>query len=190
MRNVVKTIISIPSACTSQTITAFLNDGEFDVVARNAILLLTALYVQPPTAAAAAMLHIWYSALIPSSILETLQDTVLSLIIDVCTKIAAKPLDKLLSKTFTRGTCSVRLVLERRHWLALMDYLVVPDGLRAAEAQRVRVKTMLAEVRKDHIERTLCCQTPGWRSGTMRFRTDGLLLPFGAARQAFDTPNP
>ncbi|KAK7518256.1 uncharacterized protein IWZ02DRAFT_380899 [Phyllosticta citriasiana] len=188
-RNVIKSIAGIP-ANFSQSITALVNDKDFDVVARNVILLLIALYVEPAPAAAAAMLHTWYSALIPSSVLRCLHDTVLPLIRDVCEKIKDKPADSLLSKTFKNGTCSMRVVLKKSSWDALPGYLEVPHGLTMEEARRVRRATTMAEERKDYLERALFTQPPGWRTATKQFRSEGILMPFGASLAAFDTPNP
>lgn len=82
-----------------------MNDLEFDVVARNAILLLLALTSQDstnpgetkdtstPTDIAEALVHIWYSASIPSSVLSLLQNRVKPLIVELCGRIADKPLN-------------------------------------------------------------------------------------------------
>ncbi|KAK8172863.1 hypothetical protein BKA80DRAFT_319390 [Phyllosticta citrichinensis] len=188
-RNVIKSIAGIP-ANSSQSFNATINDTDFDVVARNVILLLIALYVEPAPAAAAAMLHIWYSALIPSSVLRCLRETVLPLIRDVCEKTKDKPAHSLLSKIFRNGTCSMRVVLEKSRWDALPGYLEVPDGLTMEGARQVRRATTMAEQRKDYFERGLFGQTPGWRIATKQFRGEGILMPFGASRVAFDTPNP
>lgn len=140
------------------------------------------------------MLHTWYSALIPAGVLQQLRATVLPLIQDVCAKIADKPMDWVLSNTFTRGgSCNstLRLVLEKRCWVALLGYLEVPAGITAEEARRVRTATVLAEARRDYVDRALLCQPPKWRGATMRFRRDGVVLPFGTTMgPVFDTPNP
>ncbi|KAF4311294.1 hypothetical protein GTA08_BOTSDO13075 [Botryosphaeria dothidea] len=193
LRHVVKTIAGITSTSAPislQDITAVINDRDFDIVARNAILLLTALHVVPAPAAAAAMIHTWYSALLPPSVLKSLHSTVLPLIRTVCAKIASKPPDQLLGKTFTHGRGSVRLVLTRRCWEALQAYLEVPSGLTAAEAKRVRGATVAAPARRDYVDRALFCQPPAWRAATIRFRSEGVLMPFGAATGTFDVPNP
>lgn len=104
------------------------NDRDFDIVARNAILLLTALHFEPGEATH-MMLHIWYSALIPERVLRSLQDQILPLIHDVCAKIREKPMKSLQSKTWTYGARSLRLVLQRAMWDRLPSYLMVPDDL-------------------------------------------------------------
>ena len=47
------------------------NDINFMVVARNAILLLVALGLEPGEAVA-IMIHVWYSALLPHVMIDTL----------------------------------------------------------------------------------------------------------------------
>jgi hypothetical protein len=91
------------------------NDKDSDIVARNAILLLTALNFSPD-AATPMMLHMWYSALVPAQMLRSLRDNVLPLVQEVCNKIQAKPAQSLLSKTWTYGTRSLRLVLAKEQW--------------------------------------------------------------------------
>lgn len=87
-----------------------INDLEFDVVARNAILLLLALTSQDstnlgeteepntPTDIAEALIHIWYSASIPSSVLSLLQNRVKPLIVELCGRIADRPPNAVLAK--------------------------------------------------------------------------------------------
>lgn len=92
-----KTPIGLPATYTGHC-EVVVNDKDSDIVARNAILLLTALHFSPDVATP-IMLHIWYPALIPERMLRSLRDSVLLLIQEVCTKIQVKPAESLLSKT-------------------------------------------------------------------------------------------
>ena len=166
-----------------------INDRDSDIVARNAILLLIALHFSPE-AATPMMLHMWYSALVPAQMLRSIRDNILPLIQEVCNKIEAKPAQSMLSKTWTYGTRSLRLVLTKEQWNHLLLYFEVPEGLSAAQAQLIRASTTLAPERKDYLERALLQQPPTWRVCTMKFRKDGILLPFGSSRQEFESPNP
>ncbi|KAH0565170.1 hypothetical protein GP486_001434 [Trichoglossum hirsutum] len=165
------------------------NDRDFDIVARNVILLLTALHFGPGEATA-IMLHIWYSALIPEQMFRSLQDNILPLIQKVCAKIREKPAMSLQSKTWRYGARSLRLVLQKAMWDRLPSYLQVPDGLSMAEAQNVMSSTTLAPERRDYVDRALYTRPPPWRVCITKFRKDGILLPFGQSRRGFDTPNP
>ena len=102
----------------------------------------------------------------------------------------SKPPSSLQAKTWTCNKISLRLVLRKEQWLRLPRYLKVPNGLTVALAQKTRKSVMLASGRRDYLERALYNQPPAWRACTMKFREDGILLPFGSSRGEFDTPNP
>ncbi|ERF68455.1 hypothetical protein EPUS_03773 [Endocarpon pusillum Z07020] len=188
LRNFIKSVLGLPQKYTGMLETV-VNDRDFDLVSRNVILLLTALHFDPDTAAI-IMLHLWYSALLPGRILHQLRESVLPLIQEVCMKIQAKPSGGMLSKKWTLGARSLRLVLPKEDWNLLLSYFEVPKSLSATQAQKVRRDTTMACQRKDYLDRALYKIPPGWRAGTMKFRDDGILLPFSASRREFDTPNP
>ena len=188
IRHVVKSLTGLPETYMGHC-EVVVNDKDSDIVARNAILLLTALHFSPDVATP-MMLHLWYSALIPAQMLLSLRDNILPLIQEVCDKIQSKPAQSLLSKKWTYEARSLRLVLTKAQWDHLLLYFVVPDGLSAAQAQVIRASITLAPERKDFLERAQCTQPPAWRVCMMRFRKDGILLPFGSSRQELDTPNP
>jgi hypothetical protein len=83
-RNIIKTLTGLPETYSGHC-EVVVNDRDFDIVARNVILLLMALQFDPDTATP-IMLHMWYSALIPAQMLRCLQEKVLPLVQDVCGK--------------------------------------------------------------------------------------------------------
>ena len=166
-----------------------INDWNFNIVARNAILLLTALHFEPEIATP-IMVHIWYSALISVRVLQLLRDNILPLIKDVCTKIQSKPTSSQQAKIWRYGRSSVRLNLRKDQWIRLQQFFNVPDGLSPALAQNIRKSVMLAPERRDYLDRALYTQPPARRVCTMKFREDGILLPFASSRKEFDVPNP
>lgn len=129
-----------------------INDIHIDIVARNAILLLVAMNF-PAEEAASMMIHLWYSALVPKGLVDRLQNTIMPLIQDVCTKIREKPSNSLQSKTWRYGSTSLRLVLQKKEWNNILLYLKVPESLSVDEAQKIRVATTLARI--DHVDRAL-----------------------------------
>lgn len=139
-----------------------MNDKDLDIVARNAILLLTALCFDPEPAAE-IIIHIWYSALIPQPLLVRLQDKLLPLLHDVRSKVHSQPFNTLFSKTWTFSTCTLRLVLQRDQWVSLPSYLDIPEGLSASKAQQVRIGTTMAPEGKDYREQAQYAQLPEWR---------------------------
>lgn len=201
LRHVVKSISDLPDTA-SQPFNIVLNDIEFDVVARNAILLLLALEVAQRqstcegtdivSSAVESMIHVWYSAYIPQVALTQLQVRVEPLVSAVCEQIATKDPEAYLGKTwkFQPGR-SLRLVLKQKHWLRLREYLIAPVNLEAEEARRKRLAVTLAPERKDYQDRWYFKDaSPFMRIAKERFREDGLLLPFGHPRLGFDIPNP
>lgn len=186
LRNVIKTIIGLPESYAGNC-TVVVNDLNTAIVARNAMLLLTALHFEPEVAAP-IMLHLWYSAMLPQAILQALQDGILPYIHDVCNKIKDKPTDSMQAKTFEIGGSSVRLMLKKREWVGLATMFKVPEGLRAPEAQSIRRSVTMTRV--DHIDRHIYKMSPGRRAGAIDFRQHGVLLPFGASRKDFAMPNP
>lgn len=86
--SVIKTVAALPSTYTG-TLNLVLNEPKYPIAGRNAILLLTALEFEPEVAVP-MMIHLWYSALLPASMLRALRETVLPSIQDffagVCTR--------------------------------------------------------------------------------------------------------
>ncbi|KAA8576352.1 hypothetical protein EYC84_006485 [Monilinia fructicola] len=188
IRNVVKSLIGLPTTYNGKC-EVIINDRDFDIVARNVILLLIAL-VFDPMQAADIMIHIWYSAFIPGPILHQIQEQVLPLIEDICSKIQGRPEKSLQSKTWVFGTRSLSLILSKASWDLLPAFFKVPYGWSASQAQKVMTETTLSPLRRDYIDRAFYTRPPAWRVCATKFRTDGILLPFGQSRNDFNTPNP
>ncbi|KAB8302796.1 hypothetical protein EYC80_006141 [Monilinia laxa] len=188
IRNVLKSLVGLPITYTGKC-EVVINDKDFDIVARNAILLLIAL-VFDPMQAADIMIHIWYSAFIPEPVLHKIQEQVLPLIEDVCSKVRCRPEKSLQSKTWVFGTRSLSLILSKASWDLLPAFFRVPDGWSASQAQKLMTETTLSPLRRDYIDRALYTCPPAWRVCATKFRTDGILLPFGQSRKDFNIPNP
>ncbi|KAF2869222.1 hypothetical protein BDV95DRAFT_499175 [Massariosphaeria phaeospora] len=186
--NVVKTVAELPENYDGEC-SLVLNDMNFAIVARNAMLLLTALTFDPHTAIS-IMIHLWYSASMPSKLLRALQDYILPLIDDVCGRINNKEPDSFQAKTWNFGTRSLRLQLQPHEWRQLRNFVKVPAGVTPIQTEATRRRIMLAPERVDYLHRTLFNQPPAVRVATLRLREDGILLPYGASKAAFDTPNP
>jgi len=192
---VVKTITHLPQDY-AHGVQITINDREFQVVARNVILLLygfTSIDDEQPTLhIAEALIHTWYSAFLPASLLSSLRSRVGSLINAVCTGISNKAPESVHKKTWKfRSGSTLRLSLQKQDWLRLERYLQVPKHLDFNEARKIRSVIVLAPERVDYRERWYYKDaSPSMRLAKQRFREDGLLLPFGHPRVEFDTPNP
>lgn len=189
IRNVVKSVVEgLPDGYDGRC-TLVINDINFMVVARNIILLFVALSLEPDEAVP-IMIHVWYSALLAPVMIATLRQVALGRIVEVCEKIKDKPSTSLQAKSFSFGKKSLRLVLKKKQWEELKDYFNVPLGLTQDDAQKIRRRVMLAPERIDYLHRAMCNQPPPIRIATVTFREDGILLPYGASREKFVTPNP
>ncbi|KAI8961484.1 hypothetical protein F5Y11DRAFT_326332 [Daldinia sp. FL1419] len=189
MRNTILSVVNLPEYYTGR-LDIVLNDKEMDIVARNVVFLLVFLVEDDPIIAAEHVLHIWYSTLITESCYNLLQSKLRPMVEDVCNKIGHRIGSSLLAKTWSFGSTSVRLVLSRDEWFSLRSYFDVPRGLTKDAAQRVRQGVMLAPERVDYVDRSLCLKSPSERLGMFKFRSDGMLLPFGHTRAVFTIPNP
>ncbi|KAI3049468.1 hypothetical protein CBS147353_11672 [Aspergillus niger] len=199
LRNVVKTISQLPETF-AERLDVTLNDREFHVVARNAILLLFSLTALEEVTAkipssrnsAESLIHLWYSASLTRDIISDLVSRVKPLFVDVCGKISAKAPGELVEKTwfFSHGR-SLSLALNKEDWFRIEDLCDVPSDLTWQKAQDIRTAVTLAPDRRDFRDRWYFKDvTPSVRVAKQKFREDGLLLPFGHTRIGFDIPNP
>lgn len=199
LRNIVKTISQLPETF-AERLGVTLNDREFHVVARNAILLLFSLTALEEATAknpsnrngAVSLIHLWYSASLTSDIISVIVSRVKPLFVDVCDKISAKAPGAIVEKTwfFSHGR-SLSLALKKEDWFRLEALCDVPSDLTWQKAQDIRTAVTLAPDRRDFRDRWYFKDvTPSVRVSKQKFREDGLLLPFGHSRFGFDIPNP
>ncbi|EED14356.1 conserved hypothetical protein [Talaromyces stipitatus ATCC 10500] len=189
LRNLIKTIARLPSSY-NHLLEVTLNDRDFEIVARNLILLLVALVVGNSHEAVDCIIHLWYSTLVRESDIRILQDRIQPLIEEVCEKTKNKSPGTLLGKTWTFAHCSLRVVIEQSSWNRLLQIFNKPSGLTAEQALKIRATNTLAFSRRDYRDRYMSCLSPIERVSFHKFRQDGLLLPFGFPRLDFRAPNP
>lgn len=189
LRNVIETVSSIPETF-QKSISMVLNDRDPEIVIRNAILLLISLTAEEIKEAVDCMIHIFYSAFLQKNHLDILQGKIRALVADVVQKVDNKPLKSLQAKSWTFGSRILRLILTKEVWCKLLERLDVPINLTVQKAHQIRTAVTLAPSRRDYRERRYMCVFPAHRLSQERYRMDGLLLPFGASRAQFDTPNP
>jgi hypothetical protein len=135
------------------------------------------------------MIHLWYSALIPACMLQSLQAEILPLIDDVCNKIKNKAVDVIQVKTFKLNGDFLRVALRKEGWSRLAGLFRVRSGLTCEEATAIHQRNTLAQEGEDYVDRSLLSLSPTQREVVMHFRRTGLLIPFGCSQQKFDTPN-
>jgi hypothetical protein len=189
LRNVFKTVIELPQEYTGQC--AFtVNDLDFDIVARNVIMLMVALYIETEEAVP-AMIHFWYSAKLPKSMLQMVRDALLPLLEDVCTKTTEKPDDTPLAKTSRlESGQTLRIVLPKRGWNRLKSYLTLPAGLIPEKAKAMRDHVANNPANLDAVHEGFSFFWHTLRTSRQKYRETGVLLPYGTSRAEYDTWNP
>jgi hypothetical protein len=196
---VIKTLHGVPVSF-SKHVDVTINDREFDVVARNVVILLYVLASLNDTSPsydsyefiAEGSIHLWYSGFLPSSLATSLKDKVGGLLEDSCTHTVEATHDEMIKKTWTFAPSTVLSVsLPKDKWPLLKKFLEVPADLTAQSAKVIRAKVVMSPERADYRERWYFKDAnPSMRLAKQRFRIDGLLLPFGHPRTGFDVPNP
>ena len=195
----IKTVRSLPESF-SHEVEVTVNDWDFDVVARNAIILLLAFSFlddassNPASYAIAAesLIHVWYSAFIPPNLLFSLQTKVRNLLRDDSTHTAEVIHDGKVKKTWTFHRDRILgITIRADQWLRMEAFLEVPTGLTRKSAQQLRAAVVMAPERADYRDRWYFKDAcPSMRLAKQQFREDGLLLPFGHPRVEFSVPNP
>ena len=76
------------------------------------------------------------------------------MIVDVCSRIANKPPNTLLAKTWeVSAGRTLRLVLKKEDWLKLPKFLDIPDDMAVGDATQIRRAVTLAPERADYRDR-------------------------------------
>ncbi|CEL00665.1 hypothetical protein ASPCAL00263 [Aspergillus calidoustus] len=187
LRSLIKTINALPEAYTG-CLDVDLNDKEEMVVARNVILLLVALNF-PPNEASVLMLHLWYSAFLPKDLLQSVQTKIVPLLQGLLTLEREEP-TSISRRTFSFHGVTLTAFLPGSFWEKILSDFARCFSTPFSEAAALRQSVTMAAHRQDYVDRALFRLPPPWRLAHMRFREDGLLLPFGASRDEFNIPNP
>ncbi|KAI0067091.1 hypothetical protein BV25DRAFT_1278161 [Artomyces pyxidatus] len=179
LRDVVRTV-NEPSLDYSGDLTIVVNDcsPEFYEGFRNAVILMVLGMVPDKRRAADIALHYWYSALLPEEYNDEINDL-------VAASLASKKgvLDCKLSET-----SSVSGLVTDPHDVVtriqtLKTQFKAEDVVK--ELQRVRFHPE----RVDDMDRVYWNLEPSHRVSILEFRRSGMVLPFGASKSHFDTPN-
>ncbi|KNG89153.1 hypothetical protein ANOM_002986 [Aspergillus nomiae NRRL 13137] len=187
LRNLVKTIVSLPGSYRGR-IHIDINDRDETVVARNLVFLLVAFHL-PPDVASVAILHLWYSAFLPESLLQSVRGAVFPAISEF---LAADPVQaaSVLQKMWSCRSSTLSAALSRTEWDRVLSYLPEAPDISYEKAAALHESITLAHSRRDYRDRALFPLHPSWRLSLWKFRSDGILLPFGASREDFRVPNP
>ncbi|KAI0158131.1 hypothetical protein GGR57DRAFT_500248 [Xylariaceae sp. FL1272] len=173
IRNVIVSVAGVPLAY-DDFLEVTMNDKQINIVARNLIYLLIFFVQNDARLAAEYLLHTWYSVLLTDVCYDLLRNTIRPMIEDICDKMEEKLESALAGHTWHFGHCSPRCRSNPRQL-----------------AQQKRRDVMLAPIRIDNMDQMLCNKSsPAEKQAAMRFREDGILVPFGHSRRDFTIPNP
>ncbi|KAK3053334.1 hypothetical protein LTR09_005503 [Extremus antarcticus] len=170
LRNVVQSLSSLP-ASYDKPVTMVVNDMDFDVVARNLIMLLILMSLEDEAEAVDCVLHLWYSTMIRQSHLDILKTHIRPLIKKVVKDMHKPASGGLIANTWVFGHC-------------------IPPGLDATKASVIRLSATLSPGSDDFFMRTMLVQKPAHRMGLDEYRRNGIMLPLGHSREGFQVPNP
>ncbi|KAG7002098.1 hypothetical protein G7Y79_00029g063940 [Physcia stellaris] len=164
-----------------------LNDKNFNVAARNIIMLLVATRL-PPADAAEVIVPLWYSARLTQAMLKIVEQYVKDPVAELVAKLQGKPEDVLLSKKWTYGASEVVVRLYKQQWTTLLQILESKHDVTKTEAERLKV--VLAPSRVDYRDRELYGISGFRRICSTKFRESGVLAPFGSCLDQFQWSNP
>lgn len=187
--NVVQTVASLPSSYEEDLWTT-INDPDFEIVARNVLILLIALRVPNHEAAVTCMIHLWYSAYVRKQDADLLKQYVQPLIRDLLRKISPHSPYQNVNKTWIFDSVQLSVRLTKENWQQLLQLCETPQEVDKETARVARQSVTLAPHRVDYRELRMLTQDPAHRVCEERFRKDGILLAFGHPRDGFDIPNP
>jgi hypothetical protein len=196
---VIKTLRSLPESFSRQ-VDVTVNDWDFDVVARNTIILLLVfasldeISTDPASydTVAEALIHVWYSAFITQTLRSSLQDKVGALLQNRWTHTTQVTQDGKVKKTWSSSQDrALSVTLRAEQWPQIERFLKVPTALTTDDAREIRAAVVMSPERADYRDRWYYKDAyPSMRLAKRRFRIDSLLLPFGHPRTDFNVPNP
>ncbi|KAJ6096555.1 hypothetical protein N7486_007301 [Penicillium sp. IBT 16267x] len=187
--SVFTTITNLPQNYNG-SIELTINDHNFNIVARNIIILLIGLVVQDVDQAIDCIIHIWYSIMIRTSDILVLQKHIAPMFATVQKEIKDLPKNGFLEKTWSFGSCSLKVGLCHEAWNKLSNFVTGPAGLTEGKASQLYRDTNSPPWRIDYVHRRMVVMSPARRLTFNKWLADGLLLPFGHPRHEFTEPNP
>ncbi|KAA1477215.1 hypothetical protein DENSPDRAFT_844415 [Dentipellis sp. KUC8613] len=178
LRNVMKTVNELPSDYSGH-LTILLNDIEPYIVVRNLAILLILGQVSDEKMAAEVALHFWYSLFVPAEH----HGAYLSVITPYLAQYDPdKPSAVELGPNSTLSAAIPVETMQLLHVLMSSDH-----DIQDASAENHRVR--FAPSRVDRHHRQYCQLQPSNRLAVHEFRRFGLVLPFGARNDLFNSPN-
>lgn len=187
LRHVFKTILGVPPHYTKLVRLCL---GTYSPrTAWRIWILITILLTEPDAQKAAfCILHLWYSAFIPWEAEEQL---------NTVRQVLGRSLPPdYIPSWFTlewdaanTAHSFVRLTMRDKHFNGLLRHMRMKPR-KTARAKKDRSEHVDVPRRRDWLDMHRVRHRPGRRSCQEKFRADGILLPYGASRDAFVIQNP
>ncbi|KAM5372074.1 hypothetical protein ACJZ2D_007724 [Fusarium nematophilum] len=193
LRHLLKTIGDLPDEANPHLRFA-LNEKSMRATAGLvlSLILLTETSCEPEVNAE-AVVHLWYSAKLPANIMDHIQKVAVQSILACATdvaRLAAKgsvPKHDSFPIAITRGNLVLTIELSVAQWETLVRWVQVSENITEEDAQVIRV---LDRKYCEPLETILRRMTPARAAGLLKWRTDGILLPYGVPRDEFTVLNP
>lgn len=194
LRHLIYSICKLPDTANPK-INATINETAPHHLAR---LVLTALLLTDdsfdPITNAEAVVHLWYSAKLPSTLFNHIELVAAEPLLT-----AMEDLDKLCADnrisevnsfpvTMPRRGKSVVIDINRAQWSQIIRFVKISKNTNVDNASIIRGWD--CKKYSEPLYRVLRRMTPVRATGMMRWRSDGLLLPYGHPREEFDILNP
>lgn len=194
LRHFIYSICKLPDTANPK-ISATINETSPNHLAR---LVLTALLLTDdsfdPITNAEAVVHLWYSAKLPSSLFNHIELVAAEPLLT-----AMEDLDKLCAEhrisevnsfpvTMPRRGKSVVIDINRTQWSQIIRFVKISKHTNVDNASIIRGWD--CKNYSEPLHRVLRRMTPVRATGMMRWRSDGLLLPYGHPREEFNILNP
>jgi hypothetical protein len=144
-------------------------------------------------------MHIWYSAFVPPNLLAKFQRTVIATLNQYCcgglTGMEYNDDGSRIWRVFDGpylqpGLHPIQIVLDELSSRQLLSRLEIPSDLDLEKAIQIRHARIMHHASRDWRDRALLLRPASWRLCTKKYWEDGVLLPFGASRNAYRAPNP
>ncbi|KAH7140702.1 hypothetical protein EDB81DRAFT_692084 [Dactylonectria macrodidyma] len=197
LRHLMYTICKLPDTAKPK-IKATINETSSHHLAR---LVLTVLLLtddsNDPLTNAETVVHLWYSAKMPSSMVQHVEHVAGEILrialadLEFLHENGRVPKDMPFPITLPRGGSqgtTVEIDINRQQWWQVNKYLSRTKNVGKRDCKWFRERDCrnytesLASIKRR--------MTHARVAGMKRWRADGLLLPYGHPREEFDTPNP
>lgn len=155
------------------------------MVIRNVIVLLI-LHLEDEDVAVDAILHFWYSTHLREEHINLIESLILPFIVNMTSTPLARG-HAIFDRSFRLGNGSVQIAIMKEHWLSIVDILTAQRDRRTAQQSYDSI--MIPESDNYDLRLYQISRDLHRRASLLHMRKTGILLPFGASVQGFNSLN-